>query len=89
MNMTWSPGVLPVRQLGLEEGVLGMVEGGHVPLHPIEDVFVAFPAGGGRDCVDVGSCPFLRDGVALLLLSSDPGHHVLFNLLGCGHRREP
>jgi hypothetical protein len=82
-------GVGPAGQLALEEHVVGVVEGGHVPLDPVQQVAVAVAAGGGLDGVDVGAGPLLGDGVALAALAADGRHHPAVQLLGGGHLGQP
>ena len=59
------------RQLGLEEGEVGAVVRGDVPLDAVEQVVLAVPARGGLDRVDVGARALLGDRVALLPLPRD------------------
>jgi hypothetical protein len=82
-------GVRPAGQLALEEHVVGLVEGGHVPLDPVEDILVAVAGGRGRDGVDIGAGALLGDGVALAALSADGRDHPALQLLGGGHLGQP
>jgi hypothetical protein len=77
-------------QLGLEEDVVGVVERGHVPLDPVEQVVAVAVGGGGRlDGVDVGAGALLGDGVALAALAADGGEHPAPQLLVAGDLRQP
>ena len=83
------PGVGPAGQLALEEHVVGVVERGHVPLDPVQEVAVAVAGGRGTDGVDVGAGALLGDGVALAALAADGRDHPAFQLLGGGHLGQP
>jgi hypothetical protein len=82
-------GVGPPGQLGLEEHVVGVVEGGHVPLDAVQHVLVAVAAGRGLDRVHVEAGALLGDGVALAALTPDGGHDPAVQLLGAGHLGQP
>src|SRR5829696_3866026 len=82
-------GVGPAGQLALEEHVVGVVEGGHVPLDPVEQVVVAVAGGRGLDGVDVGAGALLGDGIALAALTADGGRHPAVQLLLAGHLGQP
>jgi hypothetical protein len=76
-------------QPGLEEGEVGGVVRGDVPLDPVEEVLVAVAVSGGLDRVDVGARALLGDRVALLALAGDRGPHVPVDLVRGGHLGQP
>ena len=64
-------GVRAFGELRLEEDVLGVVEGRHVPLDAVQYVVVADATRRRQNRIDVGASPFLGDRVALALLAAD------------------
>jgi hypothetical protein len=81
--------VVAAGQPGLEEGEVGGVVRGDVPLDPVEHVLSAVAARGGLDRVDVGARALLGDRVALLALAGDRGPHVPLDLVRRGHVGQP
>ena len=82
-------GVRAAGQLGLEEGIVGRVIRGDVPLDPVEHVPVLLEAGRGLDVVNVRSRALLGDRVALLTIAADRGPDVALDLIGGGHLGQP
>ena len=81
--------VRPARQPGLEEGEVGGVVRGDVPLDPVEHVLVAVAVRGGLDRVDVRPRALLGDRVALLAVARDRRPDVALELVGRRDLRQP
>jgi hypothetical protein len=81
--------VRPAAQPGLEEGVVGRVERGDVPLDAVEQVLAAVRPRGRLDRVDVGARALFGNGVALFALARDRGPDVPVDLVAGGHGGQP